>query len=110
MNKYMYFFQKATYFQQLWFTTRCNFIILMLEALLSLLKKQRSLARTWAKYVHVREGERADQGEVTVDTGGGRHRCFAADQRADHRGEAFVDTKGSRGGRINRKGRLSSKG
>jgi len=24
MNKYMFFFQKATYFQQFWFTGRCN--------------------------------------------------------------------------------------
>ena len=48
MNKYMYFFQKATYFQQFWFTARCNSILLTLETLISLLKK-RPLAKNLGK-------------------------------------------------------------
>ena len=62
MNKYMYFFQKATYFQQLWFTVRCNSILPTLEALISLLKET-NLDKIRAPD----GGERANQEKVVVD-------------------------------------------
>ena len=67
MNKYMYFFQKATYFQQLWFTARCNSILPTLEALISLLKETKTIGKNLDKIRARDGGERANQEKVVVD-------------------------------------------
>jgi len=43
----------------------------MFEALLSLLKEIKTIGKNLSK-ICVREGERADQGELAVDAGGAR--------------------------------------
>ena len=63
-----------------------NSILLMLEALLSLLKETKTIGKNLTKIRARKRGERANQREVTVDTGGGRRRQFATDRRADCRG------------------------
>ena len=56
LNEQIYvFFQKVTYFQQLWFTARCNSILPMLEALISLLKETKTISKNLGK-IRAREG------------------------------------------------------
>ena len=92
----------------------CNSILLTLEALINLLKEIKTIDKNLDK-IRAREGERADQREVVVDAWGRRRRLRRSSSTHE---EVTVDALllnkeliagGGHGGRINYKGKSSSK-